>query len=60
MTLDQDVGVMYLAEETSPEQNTVKDLKVHHDGDVFYVEFESCIHSFDVMNRNSRIRSCQY
>ena len=55
MTLDQDVGVMYLAEETSPEQNTVKDLKVHHDGDVFYVEFESCIHSFDVMNRNSRM-----
>lgn len=55
MTIDQDVGVMYIAEETSPEQNIVKDMKVHHDGDVFYVEFESCIHSFDVMNRNSRM-----
>ena len=55
MTLDKDVGVMYLAEETSPEQNTVKDHKVHNDGDVFYVDFESCIHSFGVMNRNSRM-----
>lgn len=55
MTFDKDVGVMYLAEETSPEQNTVKDLKVHNDGDVFYVDFESCIHSFGVMNRNSRM-----
>jgi hypothetical protein len=56
MTIAPDVmGFIYLAEQTSPDQNVVKNFDVVDKNGVFYVDFETCLHSFDVMNRNSRM-----
>lgn len=52
---EQDMGFVYIAEQTSPDVNTVSHLDVHDENGIFYVDFESCIHSFDVMNRNTRM-----
>jgi hypothetical protein len=48
------LGIMYLAEETSPDY-AISDYKVDKIVDCFFVEFEACLHSFDVMNRNKRM-----
>lgn len=55
MKLDKNMGLVFIEEETSPEENIVKNMKVHDDNSIFYVEFESALHSFGVMNRNSRM-----
>ena len=52
---DKELGFMYLAEQTTPDDNVVKNLEVHNKDGIFYVDFESAIHSFDVINRNSRM-----
>ena len=52
---DQNLGFMYIAEETSPENNIVKNLNVYDKHGIFFVDFESCVHSFGVMNRNIRM-----
>ena len=36
-------------------QDAVQKLDVVNKNGVFYVDFESCLHSFDVINRNSRM-----
>ena len=54
MKLDSNIGLVYIAEQTSPDANIVKNFDVHDKNGVFFVDFESCIHSFDVLNRNSR------
>lgn len=55
MKLSEDMGMVFLEETTTPDNNSVKNLDVHDKNGVFYVEFECPVHSFDVMNRNSRM-----
>lgn len=55
MKLDENVGFVFIEEQTSPEQNIVRNFDVVDKGGIFYVDFETCLHSFDVMNRNSRM-----
>ena len=55
MKLDSPMGLVFIEEQTSPEQNIVKDMNVIDKNGVFYVDFVTCLHSFFVMNRNSRM-----
>ena len=55
MKLDPNLGMVYLAEQTSPDQNIVKNMAVIEKNGILYVDFETCLHSFDVLNRNSRM-----
>lgn len=55
MKLDKNLGFVFIEEQTSPEVNIVKNLDVIDKNGIFYVKFLSCLHSFDVMNRNSRL-----
>lgn len=55
MKLDPAMGLVFIEEQTSPEQNMVSNMNVVDKNGIFYVEFDSCLHSFDVMNRNSRM-----
>jgi hypothetical protein len=55
MKLSEDMGLMFLEETTSPDNNVAKNLDVYDKNGIFYVEFEAPVHSFDVMNRNSRM-----
>lgn len=48
-----DLGFVYIAEETSPDY-TMRGLNVHDKGHVFFVEFDAVLHSFEVINRNNR------
>lgn len=47
-------GFMYLAEQTTPEDYPISNLEVHDNHGVFFVTFDTCLHSFDVINRNNR------
>ena len=53
--MNDNLGFVYIEEETSPDQNTVKNFDVVDKNGVFFVDFETCLHSFGVMNRNSRM-----
>ena len=56
MNTNPDLGLIYISEQTSPEDNVVKNIDVVNKGNgVFYVKFRTCMHSFDVLNRNSRM-----
>lgn len=55
MKINEDLGYLYINETTSPDDSLVKNINVFDSNSIFYVEFEACFHSFDVMNRNSRI-----
>ena len=56
MNVDPALGLIYISEQTSPEDNVVKNMDVIDKGNgVFYVKFRTCMHSFDVLNRNSRM-----
>ena len=56
MKIDNGLGIMLIEEQTSPEDNVVKNVDVIDKGyGVFYVKFRTCLHSFDVLNRNSRM-----
>lgn len=52
---DRDMGFVYIAEQTSPDTNIVRNMDVVDRDGILYVDFESCLHSFDVMNRNTRM-----
>lgn len=52
---DRDMGFVYIAEQTSPNDNIVRNVDVVDRDGILYVDFESCLHSFDVMNRNTRM-----
>lgn len=49
------LGIMYLAEESSPADYSIKDLNVYNESGCFWVEFTAVLHSFDVLNRNKRM-----
>lgn len=53
--LDDDLGFMFVSEQTSPEDNIMKNLDQKRVNDLFYYEFDSCLQSFDVINRNNRM-----
>lgn len=52
--IDDSLGFMYIAEQTSPDDYDIKNIDVVNKNGVFFVRFESCLHSFDVINRNQR------
>lgn len=47
-------GFMYIAEQTTPEDYPIKNLEIVDKHGVFFVSFDSCLHSFSVINRNNR------
>lgn len=47
-------ALMYISEQTTPDENIVTDVNVYDKHGVFFVEFDSILHSFDVINRNAR------
>lgn len=49
-----DVGFMYVAEQTTPDDAKIQNMNVTDKGSVFFVEFDACLHSFEVINRNDR------
>lgn len=55
MKIDENLGFVYIEEQTSPEGFAPKNFDVHKDNGVEFASFETCMHSFDVMNRNSRM-----
>ena len=52
---EEELGFVYLAEQTSPDGNVAKNMNVCDMNGVFYVDFDADLHSFGVMNRNERI-----
>ena len=47
-------ALVYISEQTSPKESELKNLNVVDKNGVFFVEFDSILHSFDVINRNHR------
>ena len=60
----EDMGFMYIAEQTSPEDYKITNMDVVNKNGVFFVKFDTCLQSFEVINRNNRqylmsnIRDC--
>ena len=54
MKPNDDIGYVYIAEETSG-NNFVRNMSVHDDHELFYIEFDTCLQDFDSVNRNNRI-----
>lgn len=54
MNITDDMGFVYIAEQTTPEDMKISNLKVTDKSHVFFVEFDSGLHSFEVINRNER------
>lgn len=54
LTVDN-VALMYLAEQTSPEDYNVKNLHIEEKFGAVWATFEAILHSFDVLNRNRRM-----
>lgn len=54
--LEQDIGFSYIAEQTSPDTSdiVVNSMNTYNSNGVFYIEFDTILHSFDVQNRNTR------
>lgn len=48
------MGMVYIAEETNTGVESVKSLDVTEKGSVFFVSFDTNLHSFDIINRNGR------
>lgn len=53
--MDKTLGLMYLAEESSPDDIKLDNLKVIDKCGAVWAVFDACIHSFDVLNRNQRM-----
>lgn len=51
---NNNLGYMYISEETSPQSSNITNFEVVDNHGVFFVRFKACLHSFDVMNRNGR------
>lgn len=52
--LGDNIGYMYIAEQVSPEENTVSDLSYNDKAHALYAEFNTILQSFNVINRNKR------
>lgn len=47
-------ALIYIAEQTSPDESFVKNVNVVDKHGVFFVEFDTILHSFECINRNNR------
>lgn len=47
-------ALVYISEQTSPDESIVDNIKVTDNHGSFFVEFDSILHSFDCINRNDR------
>lgn len=52
--LNDYLGFVYIAEETNSADRVVKSLDVVEKGSIFFVSFDSVLHSFEIINRNTR------
>lgn len=48
------IGWVYIAEETSPSENTVINLRTTNDNGILFAEFDTCLQTFEEINRNKR------
>lgn len=53
--MENTIGLMYLAEQTSPDDYKIKNLEIKQALGAVYACFEATLHSFDVLNRNRRM-----
>lgn len=53
--LDEALGYMYIAEQVSPEENPVNNLRYNDKMGVTFVEFDTILQTFRCMNRNHRM-----
>lgn len=53
--LNNEVALMYLAEQTSPEDYKLSEVKITEKLGATWASFVAILHSFDVMNRNRRM-----
>lgn len=52
----ENLGYVYISEETSlTDKNPVDNLVVYNSNGVFYIDFDTILHSFGVINRNQRM-----
>ena len=51
---DDCLGYVYLAEQTTEDVSYVGDVRVYDKNGIFFVDFDSVLQSFGVMNRNNR------
>lgn len=49
-----EIGLMYISEQVSPEDNVITNLKYTENAGVRYAEFETILQSFRCLNRNGR------
>ena len=47
-------SLVYISEQTSPDESMVKNVNPVEKAGVFFVEFDTILHSFDCLNRNNR------
>ena len=47
-------ALVYISEQTSPDESIVNNIKTFDSHGVFFVEFDTILHSFDCINRNNR------
>ena len=52
---DDDLGLVYIAEQVSPDDNTVLNLTYNDKPHAFYAEFDTILQSFRRLNRNKRM-----
>lgn len=50
----EDLGFMYISENTNTGYNDLKDMNVIDQNGILVVEYDQCLQSFDVLNRNGR------
>lgn len=50
----EDMGFVYIAEQTTPDDLKLNNMKVSNKCGSFFVDFDACLHSFEVINRNER------
>ena len=53
-TMDENLGFMYLAEQVSPDDNTVNNLTYNDKAGVLFAEFDTILQTFGDLNRNKR------
>lgn len=52
---DNNLGFMYIAEETNTMNRVVTNVDCYNQNGVFYVEFDTILHTFNEINRNQRM-----
>lgn len=53
--INDDMGFVYIAEQTTMDNNQVSNIDVTNKNGVFFVSFDTVLHTFNEMNRNQRM-----